>query len=255
MSRIRNTEPPVVAPSVLSADFSNIRSELDRAEEAGGDWIHVDPMDGHFVPNLTIGPMIVEAMRPHTDLPLDVHLMLENPGNYLDQFIEAGADLVSFHVEAMFDRANRRRDGDGWYLSADPPGASASYDHARALIDRCHEEGASAGIVLNPPTPVPAITPLLDLVDLVLVMTVWPGFGGQSFMREPLDKVHDIRHRPDADDVLVEVDGGVSPDTAAAAGEVGADVFVAGSSTFGAAEMGTAVSRIREQAKDGRGRT
>lgn len=243
---ITDVDPPVIAPSVLSADFSDLQSELDRAVHAGADWIHADPMDGHFVPNLTIGPDIVNAIRRNTDLPLDVHLMLEEPGEYLDRFLDAGADIISFHLEPLYPAGLRRRDERGWQLvRGDQKGQEEALKNARILIEQIHDRDRKAGMTLNPPTPASLLEPLLPDLDLVLVMTVWPGFGGQSFMRGPLEKIDTIRTLREGDRPIIEVDGGVSPETIPIAAEAGAEVFVSGSSTFGTPDMEEAISTMR----------
>jgi ribulose-phosphate 3-epimerase len=155
--------PRRLAPSILSADFSRLAEDVERVERAGADWIHIDVMDGHFVPNISIGAPVVKSLRPRTSLPLDVHLMIEQPGRYLDDFIQAGADWVTFHIEA----------------ESDP----------RPLLARIHDAGRRGGLALRPGTPVEAVLPFVEECDIILVMTVEPGFGGQSFMVEPLAKI------------------------------------------------------------------
>ena len=199
----------LVAPSILSADFANLADDADHSLKVGGDLLHVDVMDGHFVPNLTFGPALVKSL--HTALPdafLDVHLMVENPALFVEPFIEAGADHVTFHVEPI------------------------GLDACVALAGRVRTLGATAGVTINPPTPAEAILPALDAFDLILVMSVNPGFGGQAFIPEVLDKVHTIAPllRPDQ---RLEMDGGITPETAQAARETGCTVLVAGSAIFG----------------------
>jgi ribulose-phosphate 3-epimerase len=196
----------LIAPSILSADFAQLGAEIKRVEQAGADWIHVDVMDGHFVPNLTIGAPVVKSLRSVTNLPLDVHLMIEKPEKYIADFARAGADFITIHVEATVDPADVLR-------------------QIRAL-------GVQPGISLRPKTPIERIMPLLPLVDLVLVMTVEPGFGGQSFMKDQIVKITQIREELEriGHSALIEVDGGINAQTAA---EVrGADVLVAGSFIF-----------------------
>ncbi|MCB1496300.1 MAG: ribulose-phosphate 3-epimerase [Bauldia sp.] len=197
---------PLVAPSILSADFSRLGEEVRAVESAGADWIHVDVMDGHFVPNITFGPPVVAAVRRITGKPLDVHLMIAPVDPFLPAFAEAGADRISVHVEAG-------------------PHLHRSLQTVRAL-------GRKAGVVLNPATPVDAISYVLDLVDLVLVMSVNPGFGGQEFIPGSLAKVAAVREMIGDRDILIEVDGGVTPENAGALVAAGADVLVAGSAVF-----------------------
>ncbi|WP_375396705.1 ribulose-phosphate 3-epimerase [uncultured Sphingomonas sp.] len=200
--------PVRIAPSILSADFARLGEEVRAIDAAGADWIHVDVMDGHFVPNITIGPGVVKAIRPHTAKPLDVHLMIAPADPYLEAFAEAGADTISIHVEAG-------------------PHTHRSLQHIRAL-------GKRAGVVLTPQTPAKALDYLLEEVDLVLVMSVNPGFGGQSFIPAALRKIAAIRKMIDQQglDVDLEVDGGIDHATAAAAIAAGADALVAGTATF-----------------------
>lgn len=197
-----------IAPSVLSADFSNLETEVKLIEKSGGDWIHFDVMDGHFVPNLTFGAGVLEAIRPHTNLPIDAHLMVENPESMISEFAKAGADYITVHVE--------------------------STPHIHRAIQMIKKEGIKAGITLNPGTPVSAIEPVLSMVDLVLIMTVNPGFGGQKFLPEvveKIEKVNEIRAKNDYQ-FLIQVDGGISDQTINHCAEAGADVFVAGSYIF-----------------------
>jgi ribulose-phosphate 3-epimerase len=197
-----------IAPSILSADFSRLGEEVRAIAAAGADYIHIDVMDGHFVPNLTIGPVVVEALRRHTDLPFDVHLMISPADPFIDAFAKAGADIITVHPEAG-------------------PHLHRTIQHIKSL-------GKRAGVSLNPATPIDAIDYLLGDVDLVLVMTVNPGFGGQKFIAEQLDKIRALRVRIDAAShpIDLEVDGGINPQTARLAVGAGADVLVAGTATF-----------------------
>ena len=199
---------PLIAPSILSADFAKLGEEVRAIDAAGADWIHVDVMDGHFVPNLTIGAGVVKALRPHSDKPFDVHLMVSPVDQWLEAFAEAGADHITIHPEAG--------------------------PHAHRTLQTIRSLGKKAGVVLNPGTPESVLEYLIDMVDLVLVMSVNPGFGGQSFIDSQLRKIEAIRGMIDATgrDIHLEVDGGVDPDTAPRCIAAGADVLVAGSATF-----------------------
>jgi ribulose-phosphate 3-epimerase len=215
-----------IAPSILSADFSRLGDEVEAVTRAGADYIHVDVMDGHFVPNLTIGPVVVKALRKHSRLPFDVHLMISPTDPYIPDFAAAGADIITVHSEAG--------------------------PHLHRSLELIKHHGKKAGVALNPATPIESIEHVLDIVDLVLVMSVDPGFGGQSFIASVTDKIRTLRKRIDAMGraVDLEVDGGINPDTARVAVAAGADVLVAGTATFegGPAAYAGNIKRLRGEA-------
>ncbi len=211
-----------IAPSILSADFSHLAKEIQKVEEAGADMIHVDVMDGHFVPNLTVGPPIVKSIRKATRLPLDVHLMITNPDDYIPEFIKSGSDYLTVHVETC--------------------------PHLHRTIQAIKENGVKAGVTLNPATPLSLIAPILPFVDLLLVMSVNPGFGGQSFIPQVLDKIREARHMINEMHVPVEleVDGGLKAENIKEIAQAGADIFVAGSSIFHSKDYKMTLERMRD---------
>jgi ribulose-phosphate 3-epimerase len=216
--------PIRIAPSILAADFTRLGEELQAIEQAGADWAHVDVMDGHFVPNITLGPFIVEAVKRATSLPLDVHLMIEEPERYIEDFVRAGANTVGVQVETC--------------------------PHLHRTVGQIHDAGARACVVLNPATPASAVDVVLPDVDQVLVMTVNPGFGGQKFIASMLPKIAALRAQIDelGLDITLEVDGGIASETIARAAAAGADTFVAGTAVFGAADYAEAIRTLRQLA-------
>lgn len=210
-----------IAPSILSADFAALGAEVRSVEEGGADWIHVDVMDGRFVPNITIGPLVVKALRKVTKLPLDVHLMIVEPERYIEEFAQAGADIISVHVEAS--------------------------PHLQRTLRRIRELGKKAGVVLNPHTPEEGLRYVLDDLDLILVMSVNPGFGGQSFLPQVLPKVEALRKMIDASGraIDLEIDGGINAETVRSAVDAGARVLVAGSAVFGQRDRAAAIRALR----------
>ena len=218
------TRVPKIAPSILASDFSRLGEEIRAADTAGADWIHVDVMDGHFVPNITIGPEVVAAARQCTNLPLDVHLMIESPDRYVPHFASAGADIIGVHAEAC--------------------------PHLHRTIQTIRETGARACVVINPATSAHSIENILSDVDQVLVMTVNPGFGGQKFIAAALASVRQIRDWADERNLTldIEVDGGITVETIGGAAKAGANVFVAGTAIFGQADYRTAIDALRQNA-------
>ena len=207
---------PLIAPSLLSCDFSRLQSEIDEVEKAGCDWLHLDVMDGHFVPNLTIGPVVIRWVRKCTRLPLDVHLMIEEPARYVEDFRKAGSDSLTVHVEACKE--------------------------APETLEAVRKTGAKVGMSLRPKTAVETLFPFLNQLNLILVMTVEPGFGGQKFMPEMLQKVRALRPRFRG---KISVDGGIDTETAKQAVDAGADVLVAGTAIFGQKDRAKAIKELR----------
>jgi len=212
----------IIAPSILSADFGRLAAEIADADRSGGDWIHIDVMDGRFVPNITFGPVVIKAVRPATKLPFDVHLMIEEPERYIADFADAGADRITVHAEACV--------------------------HLHRVVHMIKERGLPAGVALNPATPASALDSMLGDIDLVLCMTVNPGFGGQAFIPSVLPKIRELRQKLDAlgrTDVHIQVDGGIHRETAPLVTDAGADVLVAGNAVFGRTDRTAAIAELR----------
>ena len=215
-----------IAPSILSADFGRLAEEIAAVEKAGADLIHIDVMDGHFVPNITIGPVVIAALRKTTRLPFDVHLMIENADRYLESFVLAGSDIITVHVEATY--------------------------HIHRTITRIRELGARAGVSLNPATSLGQVEEILPYIDMMLIMTVNPGFGGQKFITGVLPKIRQAREliNARAPEVLIEVDGGVTLDNLAAIASAGADIFVAGAAIFGQDDYAQTIGKMKALLKN-----
>ena len=216
------TDEIIIAPSILSADFSQLGDEIKALEQAGADWIHVDVMDGHFVPNITIGPLVVEAVRKVSELPLDVHLMIENADRYIGEFISAGSDIITVHVEAC--------------------------THLNRTIQLIKEQDVKAGVVLNPATPLSSLEEILHEIDMVLLMSVNPGFGGQKFIPSMLDKIQNLSEVMShyENPIELEVDGGIKAENVGEIKQAGASVLVAGSAIFNAKDYKKAIKSLRE---------
>lgn len=210
---------PLIAPSILSSDFAHLGREIKSAEAAGANWLHIDVMDGHFVPNLTLGPILVEAIRPITQLPLDCHLMVSEPAQWVEPFAKAGADVITVHVE--------------------------STPHINRVLHQIRESGCRAGVSLNPGSPLVLIEEVLDIVDLVLVMSVNPGYGGQKFIETSIPKIEKLSQMRDERKFWIEVDGGVRPENIGRLFQAGVDIFVAGSAVFSSPDRNKAITDLK----------
>ena len=239
-----------IAPSILSADFLNLERDVRLLTECGEppEWLHIDVMDGHFVPNLTIGPPFVRALKRITSVPLDVHLMIDNPGEQMDWYLDAGADTLVFHLEAVRPGARGAQKGSSATIDAL---SKEEAKYARDLLAHIKATGAKAGFSLNPHTPVDVVLPFIDELDLVLLMSVHPGFGGQSFIPQSLERLETIRDaaKERGKDILIEVDGGIDKATVGPAVQAGANMLVAGNAIYGQADPVAALREIRHAAR------
>jgi ribulose-phosphate 3-epimerase len=235
--------PIIIAPSLLAADIMHLGEELRRAEASGADWLHLDIMDGCFVPNMTIGPPIISAIAKNTYLPLDVHLMIERPLRYLKDYIQAGASMITFHIEAI--APGRIQHGSG-FVAEDK--GSVDFQELDRLVGLARSHGKRVGLAINPGTPPQVISEICDKVDMVVVMSVWPGFGGQRFIKDVTGKINQLRKM--LPEHMIEVDGGIEEGVIWDAAAAGANVFVAGTATFQRPDMKQAVHNLRIKAME-----
>ena len=237
----------IVSPSILSADFANLERDIKRVEEAGADWIHVDVMDGHFVPNITIGVPVVKSIRKITKLPLDVHLMIDNPGKYIEDFANAGADIITFHYEALAGENSTNITISGtqaFHLEEDNSSMVPVGVQITDLIEKIHSLGKKAGMSIKPKTSPDEVIQYLKYLDLLLVMTVEPGFGGQAFMSDCPEKIRTIAHNSTSD-LIIQVDGGINNITGKICKDFGANSLVAGNYIYGADDIQAAISSLK----------
>ena len=228
-SFMNNSSLPLLAPSLLAADFYNLGEQMQSCVDAGVNWFHWDIMDGHFVPNITFGPMVINSTRPHFEAFYDVHLMIEQPDRYIDMTARAGADLITVHYETT--------------------------PHLHRSIQLIHAAGARAGVAINPATPIHSLDPILEDVDLILIMSVNPGFGGQTYIRQSNERLNTLKHMRSRMglEFLIEVDGGITHDNIEHVSRSGADVLVSGSSVFKATDIGKSISELNRKARQGKG--
>ncbi len=231
-----------ISPSILSADFANLERDIKKVEDCGADWVHVDVMDGHFVPNITIGVPVVKSLKKITNLPLDVHLMIENPDKYVEPFAKSGADIVTFHYEAVIKKP--LPSGEGSFVCESTSITNAGEGLIYNIIKHIKSFGIKAGISIKPKTRPDVLLPYLDIVDMVLVMTVEPGFGGQSFMSDCAEKIKFIRQNA-PEDLIIQVDGGINAQTGKICKDFGANSLVAGSYIYGASDIKQAIDSLR----------
>ena len=243
-------EKIIISPSILSADFANLQKDIESVEKAGANWIHIDVMDGHFVPNISIGIPVVKSVKKVTNIPLDVHLMIENPEKYIDEFAKAGADIITFHYEAIFGQPKNKVNitgTDAIYLEEDETSFLTDYSPKLKIYDiisKIKSYGIKVGLSIKPKTPADAIFPYLKDIDLVLIMTVEPGFGGQKFMPDCAKKISQIKEKA-PEDMIIQVDGGINDFTGRVCKDFGANSLVAGSYIYGSEDIKKAIDNLK----------